>query len=461
VKRRLLCVVAGIAAASVVATGAALGASPEPASLASAFSDPFVPQEWWLQDIGLGGAEPPGPGKPVTVIDSGLDLSHPEFAGRPNLDALNAQTTFGVAEEHGTEVSSVIGAPTNGVGIVGIYPQANLHVWDASPRAFGRGRIEDPSAVDGIEAATAIGPGVINLSWGGTDIAAAVQLAIARAVRAGSLVVAAAGNDRQNGNPAIYPASQAHVLTVAATDDQNQVAFFSSASPGMDLAAPGIRIPVADPESPDKFDLQGEGTSFAAPIVSGAAAWLWSIRPELDASQVAEILRETATDIGPPGWDFDTGSGLLNLAAALAAPAPPRDLQEPNEDVVYITAHGVFEKANLLLTSPTREGATITSWLAATDDPRDVYRIWIRPGSRVRVAAKAADGQPLAVSLWGKNTNSVREGGLARRRDLLQTGTNVATVRGSTKGFVGYAEVSVGQNRRTAYTLSVTTSASR
>ncbi|MBI4171234.1 MAG: hypothetical protein HY511_00595, partial [Actinobacteria bacterium] len=65
-------------------------------SLAAAdFSDPLVPTQWWRSVLGIADLTPPGPGKPVTVVDSGLDLAHPEFAGRPDTVALNEQTTNG------------------------------------------------------------------------------------------------------------------------------------------------------------------------------------------------------------------------------------------------------------------------------------------------------------------------------------------------------------------------------
>jgi len=71
-------------------------------------TDPLVPLQWWRAAIGSDQVESPGAGKPVTVVDSGVDLTHPEFATRPNTTALNAQTTTEVDEDHGTEVSSVI-----------------------------------------------------------------------------------------------------------------------------------------------------------------------------------------------------------------------------------------------------------------------------------------------------------------------------------------------------------------
>ena len=138
------------------------------------------------------------------------------------------------------------------------------------------------------------GPGVINLSLGGDSFEVVIQQAIATAISKGLLVVAAAGNDGDAGNPLTYPASLPHVLTVAATDEQNRVAPFSSQSRFVDLAAPGQNIMVAS--ALDQSWQEEDGTSFASPLVSGASAWVWTVRPDLDASQLFEVMRRSSTD---------------------------------------------------------------------------------------------------------------------------------------------------------------------
>ena len=215
-------------------------------------TDPLVPQQWWRVAVGADKVDSPGPGEPVTVVDSGIDLTHPEFASRPNTTALNRQTIDEVDEDHGTEVSSVIGAPNNGVGVVGVYPDAVLRVWDASPFGF----LSEGSAIQGIYEAAKLGPGVINLSFGGEDDDPLLDDAIRFAFREGSLIVAAAGNDGSTGSPPNYPAFYPHVLTVAATNEDNRVAAFSSISPTVDLAAPGVHIPVAEPSRRRSLRLQ-------------------------------------------------------------------------------------------------------------------------------------------------------------------------------------------------------------
>lgn len=178
-------------------------------------SEPLAPTEGWLASIGALTIVPPGAGKPVTIIDSGIDITHEEFRNRPYTTLMNSQTLFGVDEDHGTEVASLVGAPINHVGLVGVYPQAALRSWDTS--LFGV--ISESAVAHGIVAAANEGPGVINMSFGGTQRdRGGIARAILYAVRKGSLVVASAGNEGLTGNALSYPASFSHVLTVLATD---------------------------------------------------------------------------------------------------------------------------------------------------------------------------------------------------------------------------------------------------
>ena len=389
-------------------------------------TDPLVPQEWWRAAIGSDQVDSPGAGKPVTVVDSGIDLSHPEFATRPNTTVLNAQTTTEVDEDHGTEVSSVIAAPNNGVGIVGIYPDAVLRVWDASPFGF----LSEGSAIQGIYEAARNGAGVINLSFGGEDDDPLLDDAIQFAFRSGSLVVAAAGNDALSGNPPNFPADYPHVLTVGATNERNEVAAFSSLSATVDLAAPGVHIPVAEPLAmdPSGYTTDGNGTSFAAPLVAGAAAWVWTVRPELDNTQLFELMRRSATDIAAPGFDKASGYGLLNLPAALAFKAPARDPQEPNDTPRQIEPHGLFAAGTPPLTAPGRTTGSISARVDRSEDPIDLYRVWAPAGRTIRAQVAGS----VFVRLLERTT---------RERALAVGKHGVATYRNKGKGSYVYAEV--------------------
>jgi hypothetical protein len=367
-------------------------------------SDPLIAQEWWRAAVHVDALTPPGPGVPVSLVDSGVSFQHQEFVGDANLVALNNQEPAPIGGRHGTEVASVVGAPVNGVGLVGIYPTGLIRSFDAS---LGDGtRLPASDIAAGILTAARAGRSVINLSLGSNYADARISAAIAEAVRLGSLVVAASGNSGEQGSPPEYPAVEPHVLTVGATDQSGQPATFSSRSPYVDLAAPGVDIPIATAE--DNSYSTGDGTSFSSPIVAGAAAWLWTVRPDLDASQVAEVLRRSARDVFIPGYDTATGYGILDVAAALTAPTPLRDSAEPNDDAASAAT----------LTTRTRVAGRTSGRVAAYEDPRDVLRVWLPAKKRLVVSSTSTSGVSLALY----------QGGIASSDRLAtSTRTGVAT----------------------------------
>jgi hypothetical protein len=406
--------------------------------------DPLVPLQWWRAAVGADRADAPGPGKPVTVVDSGIDMNHPEFASRPNTTVLNTQTTDEEDEDHGTEVSSVVGAPLNGVGIVGVYPEAVLRVWDASPFGF----LNEGSAIQGIMEAARRGPGVINLSFGGEDDDPLLEQAILFAYRSGSLVVAAAGNEGFEGSPKNFPAGYAHVLTVGATNEEGRIAGFSTISPTIDVAAPGVRIPVAEPVSEDPSGyILVSGTSFSSPIVAGAAAWVWTARPSLDNTQLFEVIRKSATDIGQPGFDHASGYGLLSIPSALSFRAPTPDPQEPNEDPDQIEPHGLFVNGTPSLTGPGRTSGSIAARVERNEDPVDLYRVWAPAGMTLRAWLSG----PVAVRLLPRSSRG------SRARPLAVAKRGVAVYRNTGKrGAYVYVEVRTATVRAADYTLRLT-----
>ena len=409
-------------------------------------SDPLSAEQWWVPTIGANTVVPPPAGVPITDVDTGLDFSHPEFAARPNTVALNVQTTRGDEDEaHGTAVASVIAAPENGVGIVGVYPQAVLQAFDASPDEL----LDHGSIINGVLAAASRHVGVINLSVGGTSRDFVFQEAIAAAFAKGSLVVAAAGNEEANGNPVVYPASYPHVLTVAATTEQDAPTAFSSSSNAVDLAAPGQHIPVAVPlwMSPSGY-VRADGTSFAAPLVSGAAAWVWTVHPRLDVTQLFELMRRSARDVWRPGWDKDTGFGVLDIPNALSFPAPAVDPQEPNDDVYLVKPNGLFRDGTAFILGGGRRSTSFGARLDATEDPEDVFRVALPPHSRLRVQVSAS--ARTSLELWGPKTRTVYEKGAAKRRDLLAARgpsrkPHVSATNSGGKTVVAYVDAYLGK----------------
>jgi hypothetical protein len=273
----------------------------------------------------------------------------------------------------------------------------------------------------GIVDTVTAGAKVLNLSLGTTDQCFVLQLAVADAFGSGAVVVASAGNEFRSGNPTVYPAAYPHVLSVGAVDELMQPSYFSSANASIDLAAPGQNVPVALPPAFDTRDgvrdglSKDDGTSFAAPIVSGVASWLIGARPKLSPGQYADILRHSAKDLGDPGWDTNTGYGLVDLAAALQAPTPPVDPGEPNDGITFVNG-ATYERPDPYVWTG-GSARTITASVDAVEDPVDVYRIRIPAGRRVAVrltptagnadlavydaTAKGLQAKPLAKSSKG------------------------------------------------------------
>jgi hypothetical protein len=328
---------------------------------------------------------PPAQPATIGIVDDVVDTTLPDVA---QAKVLKGSATTQVLDSHGTEVAAVAAAQLNGTGVVGIMPGAPL-------LSYGLKDLTCAEAVDGILTAAEAGSRVLNLSFGATEDCFLLQLAVADAFATNTLVVAASGNEFAKGNPIVYPAAYPHVLSVGALDMALAPASFSTANAAVDLAAPGEAVPVAVPLA---FDLDGtvdgvtraDGTSFAAPIVAGVASWLIGTRPGLEPGQYSDMLRRSARDLGPAGWDKDTGFGLVNLAAALLAPTPPADPLEPNDGIAFVDGTA-FSKPDRYLWDG-GAAKTATASVDPVEDPVDVYRVRIKAGRRAKITLTPSAG---------------------------------------------------------------------
>jgi subtilisin family serine protease len=334
--------------------------------------------------------------------------------------------------------------------MVGVYPQASIYAYDADLS----GAITNTALIHGIAAAAELGRVVINLSVGSTRPDPLLADTVLAAVRGGALIVAASGNFGANSAPT-YPADLPHVLTVGATDHTGLAAPFSSASDGVDVAAPGVGISAAVPflYTVDGYQFLN-GTSFSAPIVSGAAALVWTVRSDLDSGQIFGVLRTSAADIAPRGFDPETGFGMLDIPAALVRAAPSRDSTEPNDDVRLVRPGGLFASGVAPLTSRGRTGAFVRGSVDGVEDPDDVYRVWVPPHSDVIVRASNSS---VRLRIWRPGTPTVTEEGAAQARDLLASrAAHVKAANTSRAGAYYYADVRLGRSVGSArYQLNV------
>lgn len=282
-----------------------------------------------------------GAGILVAVVDTGIDLDHPEFAGRIAAGGTcfgGSTACPGLAAQgddnhgHGTHVAGIIAAAANGVGNTGVAPGAKLlavKVLDAS----GSGSY---SAVgSGISYAASKGARVINMSLGGSSPSSTLIAPLQQAA-ATSVIVAAAGNSGNAFAPG-YPAAYAtqtgivgSMLIVGSVSSSNVISSFSQ-TPGNGgcVASGGVTTCFKDvflvaPGQSIYSTYKGggyatmSGTSMATPYVSGVAARVLGAAPYLTNKQVVSILLQSATDLGAAGVDAVYGHGLVNLTAALA-----------------------------------------------------------------------------------------------------------------------------------------------
>ena len=277
-----------------------------------------------------------GRGVMVAVVDTGIDVDHPELAaqiagGSTNIVTGDPQQVDDI-DGHGTAVAGIIAARRNQALSHGVAFNARILAVRADAPgtcASSAGCAFDQADVAAAtDHAVARGAPVINYSLGGaTSVGASLEGALTRAADAGTILVFAAGNENaaEPTFPARFaadPAAGGLAIAVGAVDAGNQLTSFSNqAGSARDhyLVAPGAHI--LAPALGGGAALVS-GTSFATPHVSGAAALVLQAAPFLTAEEVVELLLDSATDLGAPGTDPVYGRGLVNLAAALGPQGP-------------------------------------------------------------------------------------------------------------------------------------------
>lgn len=278
----------------------------------------------------------------IAVIDTGADINHNDLKGRfdtkSSIEILNGKKTlFSNLEKtysgnHGTRVTSIIGAKTNNnIGIAGVCGQNYSNGYlvelleikagetDSWKPESGRFNIQDE--IDSLEYAMSKGVDVVNISISGTVYSSSYQRQINNCRNSGIMVVAAAGN--KGVSTATYPSDYEHVTSVIAlnksndrwTSEKNGSSNYGSTK---DISAPGTDIYACVPGNGYNATKEyASGTSFAAPMVSATAAMIKSVAPNLTPSDIETIIKSTAKDVGAEGKDDYTSYGLLDSGLAL------------------------------------------------------------------------------------------------------------------------------------------------
>jgi subtilisin family serine protease len=250
----------------------------------------------------------------VAVIDSGIDLGHPELAGVV-VGSFDALGKIEKPHQHGTAIAGAIAAHSR---LLGAAPAAKI----LAIRAFGASGTSAEATtmaiLKSVEYASVRQARIINMSFAGpADPALSRELAAAKAK--GAVLIAATGNFGPK-SPPQYPAADPNVIAVSATDADDRMFGASNIGPHVAVAAPGVDILLPSPGNDYRLI---SGTSFSAAYVSGVAALVLQRAPGLTPDGVRKILEQTAKDLGPVGRDPEFGAGLVDAYQAIMAVQPP------------------------------------------------------------------------------------------------------------------------------------------
>jgi subtilisin family serine protease len=244
-----------------------------------------------------------GKGVKIGIIDSGCDLSHPDLkiqSFKNFTESNSAEDTSG----HGTHVAGIIAAQGNNYGVLGVAPDAEIHVYKALDGSSGTIK----GVIDALKSAIDDGMDIINMSLGTPSEVSGLEKLCKKAQSKGISVVVASGNSGMQEN--FYPASYDSCLAVGAIDENMKVAYFTTYGQQLDIVAPGAEIL--------STYLKGSyailsGTSMAAPFVSGCLALMKQSGIDLNYKNITE----STIDIEKPNLDVKSGYGIMNPSKSI------------------------------------------------------------------------------------------------------------------------------------------------
>ncbi len=271
------------------------------------------------RDLVLDAGANAGAGVNVAVLDTGIDLDHPDLQAniKGGINTINPLNSADDDNGHGTHVAGIIAGADNKLGVLGVAPQASLYAVKVLSRT-GSGYISD--IIEGLQWSIDNGIQVVNMSFGTTSNIQSFHDAILAASNKGIVLVAAAGNSGPYDNTVLYPAKYTEVIAVSTTDKYDTIASWSSRGSEVELAAPGVSI-YSTYKGGGYATLSG--TSMACPHVVGTAALVFASGRATDsdgkyglANEVRKILQQTADDLGAVRKDKYYGYGLVDAEEA-------------------------------------------------------------------------------------------------------------------------------------------------
>lgn len=297
-------------------------------------NDPTYASQWHLPKISAPTGWDISTGSNVidiAIIDSGVDPTHPDLAAKllPGYNFVNGNTDTHDVLGHGTAVAgSAAAIGNNSTGVAGVAwnnPIMPLLVLDATDSA------SYSNIASAITYAVDHGVRVINVSIGGSSSSSTLQNAVNYAWSKGAMVFASAMNNASS--VPYYPAACTNAVAVSATTSSDTLASFSSYGNWITISAPGSYIYTTN--NGGGYGAWN-GTSFSSPITAGLAALILSVNPNLSNTQVVNIIKNNADDLGTAGFDQYFGYGRINVYKSLVAAqtvVPQTDSTAPTSSI--------------------------------------------------------------------------------------------------------------------------------
>ncbi|MFQ6122508.1 MAG: S8 family peptidase [Dehalococcoidales bacterium] len=261
-----------------------------------------------------------GTGVKVAILDTGIDLDHPDLAVSGNVTFVPGTTNGDDDNGHGTLVAGIVAALDNDIGVIGVAPEASLYAVKVLNQD---GNTVSSSVLSGIEWSVDNNMQVINMSFGSIlESPSAVKEALDTAYNAGIVIVAGAGNGGTasgEGNNVWSPARNPPVIAVGATDELDARYTYSSTGYTLELVAPGVSV-YSTAMGGDYGYITG--TSASSPHVAGVAALLIASGMTSNVD-IRYRLQNSAEDLGASGWDTQFGKGMVNVNLAINFSEPP------------------------------------------------------------------------------------------------------------------------------------------
>ena len=363
-------------------------------------NDPVITQQWALADIHAYEAWDITTGGSITIalLDTGVSRSHPDLSSKllQGYDFYNNDNDPSDDEGHGTYTAGVAAASSdNGTGIAGICWGCKI----LPIKVLGsRGQGDDATIAQGVRWAVDQGARIISMSLGGPDDTDVMRDAVQYAHERNALVIAASGNGQAEGNAPNYPAAYPSVLAVSATNSNDGVTGFSTTGSFVDIAAPGVGLwsTIWRRDQGDSYGVEN-GTSASCPHVAGAAALALTLRPDLSADQLAELLELGADDQGAPGKDPEYGYGRLNLLRTVQLAADPNILSR--SAIQGVVTGGQAGQVTVSLSTGQQTQPDGTGFYRFDNLPAGAYTVAVSGPSGVANAQQAwLSGTPLSVA---------------------------------------------------------------